>query len=88
MALVIVTFRTDVTYAQNHILEDGLWRTFCGAAIPEAIREVWTDPRNPFIRAKMATCGDCVHEWNNGRRGGTSYVQEQQTESNREPASE
>lgn len=80
--LNVVVFRTSNTYAQGHIVEEGCWQAFCGAGVPSAIQEVWTDPRNPFLNKGPVTCQLCLYEWNNGRTGGTvAHVQPEQAES-------
>lgn len=79
--LNVVVFRTSNTYAQGHIVAEGYWQAFCGETVPQSIREVWDDPRNPYRNKSNATCTGCVAEWQNGRTAGGRDVSGEQTES-------
>lgn len=79
--LNVVNFRTGNEYVQGHIVADDYWVSFCGKSVPASIREVWTDPRNPYRNKGNATCTDCIAEWKLGRTMGGKDVQVEQTES-------
>lgn len=70
--LLIITARTEASrYAEGHIADAGCTRFFCGDIIPAAVTECGiSDPRNPYVGKGVATCVECVSEFNNGRREG------------------
>jgi len=81
--LNLVTFRTSNTYAQTHIVAEGFWEAFCGTVVPAPVREMWGDPRNPYVNKPKAvvTCRECIAEWQAGRKTGGRTVEIPETES-------
>lgn len=72
MSANLVTFRSSNTYAQTHIVAEGFWMAFCGSVVPAPVREMWGDPRNPYVNRQGATvtCQECLAEWRDGRTTG------------------
>lgn len=71
MGIWVITIRSEgKKFAEGHIGTDGYDFTFCGLGIPEQIKLMWDDPRNPYKGRGNVTCMDCLEEFNEGRRSG------------------
>lgn len=71
MLLVVTIRREGERYALGHICDSGCMQVFCGVHIPAPVIECgMDDPSNPYVGKVPASCGECVSEFNNGRREG------------------